>query len=35
MELLIKEKLNNMDNRLKWRIYNIAVWERVYDVKVV
>jgi asparagine synthase (glutamine-hydrolysing) len=34
MELLIK-KLNNMDNRLKWRIYNIAVWERVYDVKVV
>ncbi len=27
-------KLNAMDNRLKWRLYNIAAWERVYNVKI-
>jgi asparagine synthase (glutamine-hydrolysing) len=27
-------KLDTMDNRLKWRLFNVGVWERVYDVKI-
>jgi len=27
-------KLDTMDLRLKWRLYNVAVWERVYNVKI-
>ena len=30
----LMNKLDKMDNRLKWRLYNTAVWERVYDVKI-
>jgi len=33
-----KNKLLNqlvrMDSRLKWRIYNVAIWERIYGVKI-
>jgi len=36
-KIAFKEKLlnnfKNLDNRLKWRLYNTAVWERVYSVK--
>lgn len=31
---ILLNKLNMMDNRLKWRLYNVAVWERVYNVKI-
>lgn len=27
-------QFDKMNNRLKWRLYNIAVWERVYNVKI-
>ena len=27
-------QFDTMDNRLKWRLYNIAVWERIYDVEI-
>ncbi|MDO4729275.1 MAG: asparagine synthase (glutamine-hydrolyzing) [Bacteroidota bacterium] len=25
---------NSFDERTKWRIYNVAVWERIYNVKI-
>ncbi len=33
LEKLIAQ-LDTMDERLKWRLYNVAVWERVYNVKI-
>lgn len=33
MDNLLKQ-WDKMDNRLKWRLYNIAVWERIYNVKI-
>jgi len=33
MEKLLA-KLNKLDYRLKWRLYNISVWERIYNVKI-
>jgi len=27
-------QFDTMDNRLKWRLYNIAIWERIYDVEI-
>ena len=27
-------KFDNMNNQLKWRLYNIAIWEKIYDVKL-
>lgn len=27
-------QFSKVDNRLKWRLYNVAVWERVYSVKI-
>lgn len=33
IEVLLKQ-LNTMDNRLKWRLYNVAVWEKIYNVKI-
>ena len=29
-----KPIINNLDNFLKWRLYNIAKWEEIYDVKI-
>lgn len=26
-------KIDTLDNAIKWRLYNIAVWERLYNVK--
>ena len=31
---LLLKQLDSMEDRLKWRLYNIAVWERVYHVKL-
>ena len=30
----LKSALKTMDVRLKWRLYNVAVWERVYNVQI-
>jgi asparagine synthase (glutamine-hydrolysing) len=30
----LSKKFDKMDYRLKWRLYNIAVWERVYSVEI-
>ena len=27
-------KYNTMHNHLRWRLYNIAMWEKIYDVKI-
>ncbi len=29
-----KPIIKNLDNFLKWRLYNIAKWEEIYDVKI-
>ena len=29
----LSKKLKRMDNNLKWRLYNIAIWEKMFDVK--
>jgi len=29
----LSKKLQRMDNNLKWRLYNIAIWEKKFDVK--
>ena len=29
----LSKKINKMDNHLKWRLYNIAIWEKIFDVK--
>ena len=33
MKKLMK-KYNKMHNHLRWRLYNIAIWEKIYDVKI-
>ena len=30
----LKSALETMDVRLKWRLYNVAVWEKVYNVQI-
>ncbi|MBT5213473.1 MAG: asparagine synthase (glutamine-hydrolyzing) [Flavobacteriaceae bacterium] len=30
----ILKNIKSYDNRLKWRLYSIAVWEKVYNVKI-
>lgn len=27
-------KINNLDNRQKWRLFNIAKWEKIYNVSI-
>ena len=34
MEKLLNQ-FDKMDNRLKWRLYNVAVWERIFNVKSI
>ena len=29
----LSKKLKRMDNNLKWRLYNIAIWEKKFNVK--
>ena len=28
------EKINNLNDSSKWRLYNIAVWENTFNVKI-
>ena len=30
----VSQQFERMDHRLKWRLYNIAVWERLYSVEI-
>ena len=30
----ILKNIKSYDNRLKWRLYSIAIWEKVYNVKI-
>ena len=30
----LMSKYSKMHNHLKWRLYNIAMWEKIYDVKI-
>ena len=33
-KIIIKIDLNKIDNTTKWKLFNIAKWEQVYNVKI-